>query len=232
VVEDAAALKDYLEKFPAGAKLILQRFVALAGEAAVLYGAFQAMAGASSRDAEIFSACRGRWAATLRELIGRDPRTRRRARLHLGLDQSHLGCARGALDGVPARGEPVRLALIGSRRAAALYRDASACITPALEARLAAVFASMPEFHYGQLNLRFQSIEKLGCGEGFAIVGIKGVGSELIDVWDPSLSVAQTYRRMFARQRLLFAIGPPIGRAASSPPSWASFSAVSPSRPT
>jgi hypothetical protein len=99
------------------------------------------------------------------------------------------------------------LALIGSRRAAAIYRDASACITPALEARLAAVFASMPEFHYGQLDLRFQSIEKLRCGEGFAIVGIKGVGSELIDVWDPSLSVAQAYRRMFARQRLLFAIG-------------------------
>ena len=208
LVEDAAALKDYLEKFPAGAKLILQRYVALAGEAAVLYGGVPGHGGRIlSVTLRYFPHVVGDGAATLRELIGRDPRTRRRARLHLGLDQSHLGCARGALDGVPARGEPVRLALIASRRAAALYRDASACITPALEARLAAVFASMPEFHYGQLDLRFQSIEKLGCGEGFAIVGIKGVGSELIDVWDPSLSVAQAYRRMFARQRLLFAIG-------------------------
>jgi len=208
LIEDAAALKIYLEKFPGGAKLILQRYIAFAGEAVVLYGGIPGHGGRIlSVTLRYFPHVVGDGVSTLRELIARDPRTRRRARLHLGLDQSHLGCARGVLDGVPARGETVRLALIGNRRAAATYRDASACITPALEARLAAVFASMPEFHYGQLNLRFESIERLCCGEGFSIVGIKGIGSELIDVWDPSLSLPQAYGRLFARQRLLFAIG-------------------------
>jgi hypothetical protein len=208
LIEDAAALNRYLEKFPAGAKLILQRYVAFAGEAAVLYGGVPGEGGRIlALTLRFFPHVVGDGASTLRELIGRDPCARRRARLHLGLDQSHLGCGRGALDSVPARGEPVRLALIGSRRAGALYRDAGACITPALEAKLAAVIASMPEFHYGRLDVRFGSIDKLRRGEDLAIVEINGIGSEAIDAWDPLLSVREAYRRMFARQRLLFAIG-------------------------
>jgi len=57
------------------------------------------------------------------------------------------------------------------------------------------------------LDLRFESIERLRCGEDFSVVGIKGIGRELIEVWDPSLSLPQAYGRLFARQRLLFAIG-------------------------
>ncbi len=208
LIEDATALRDYLATFPAGAKLILQRYVAFAGEAAVLYGRMPGQHGRIlSLTLRYFPHVVGDGTSTLRELIGRDPRTRRRSRLHLGFDASHLGCARGALDGVPACGEPVRLALIGNRRAGALYRDADACITPALEAKLAAVIDSLPEFHYGRLDVRFDSIEELRCGENLAIVEITGIGSEAIDAWDPSLSVPEVYRRIFARQRLLFSIG-------------------------
>src|SRR5205823_181492 len=83
-------------------------------------------------------------ATTLRELIARDPCARRKARLHLGRHQDHLGLDRAALDAVPAQGEIVRLALIGSRRVGALTRDASSSITPALEARIDAIARGMP----------------------------------------------------------------------------------------
>jgi hypothetical protein len=208
LIEDAAALGRYLEKFPAGAKLMLQRWVPFAGEADILLAR---LPGEGARIASLtlryFPHVVGDGAATLRELIGRDPRARWRSRIHLGLDQSHLGCERGALDGVPARGEIVRLAMIGSQRAGALCRDAGADVTPALERKVAAIVQGLPEFHYGRLNVRFGSIDKLRRGEDLAIVDINGIGSEAVDAWDPSLSVTAAYRRMFARQRMLFEIG-------------------------
>jgi len=108
--------------------------------------------------------------ATLRELIARDPRARWRAGLHLGLDHNHLGCDRAALDRVPAVGELVRLALIASRRAGALCRDASHAITPALEQKIAAVVDTMPEFHYGRFDLRFATMDKLARSKSGQVV--------------------------------------------------------------
>jgi membrane protein DedA with SNARE-associated domain len=208
LIDGAAALKRYLATFPAGAKLIMQRYVPLAGEAAVLYARMPGQGGRIlSLTLKYFPHVVGDGASTLRELIVRDPRLRGHAALYLGQEQSHLGCARAALDGVPERGELVRLALIGNRRAGALHRDATASVTPALEAKIAALADSMPDFHYGRLDLRFESIDKLCGGEDIAVLGISGVGGDAGDTWDPTLSLAEAYRRLFARQRLQFAIG-------------------------
>ena len=208
LIADSRALKSYLEKFPAGAKLILQRYVPHAGEADVLFARLPGEPGRIlSLTLRYFPHVVGDGVASLRELIARDPRARWRAGVHLGLDHNHLGCDRVALDRVPAPGELVRLALIASRRAGALCRDASHAITPALERRIAAVVATMPEFHYGRFDLRFATMDKLARAEDLVIVEIGGIGSEAADAWDPALSLVETYRRMFAQQRLLFAIG-------------------------
>src|SRR5207253_3675040 len=66
---------------------------------------------------------------------------------------------------------------------------------------------SMPEFHYGRFDLRFESIEALRRGEDFSIVEINGIGSEAIHAWDPAASVGETYRRLFDQQRVMFMIG-------------------------
>jgi membrane protein DedA with SNARE-associated domain len=205
---DSAALRDYLATFPNGAKLMLQRYVPFAGEADVLYaripGARRRILSLSLR---YFPHVVGDGTSTLRQLIGRDPRARWCAGVHLGLDPSHLGCDRAALDRVPTCGEVVRLALIGSRRAGALHRDAGDAITPALEEKLTAIAESMPEFHYGRFDVRFESMDKLRRGEDLAILQINGIASEAGDAFDPTLSVRETYRRLFAQQRILFAIG-------------------------
>ena len=208
LIADAAALRDYLERFPGGAKLILQRYVPFCGEADVIYARMPGERGRIlSLTLRYVPHVVGDGAATVRELIARDPRLSRRAALYLGQDQSHLGCDRAALERVPAPGELVRLALIASRRAGALCRDARAAITPALEARIAAIVDDMADFHYGRFDLRFESMDKLARAEDLTIVAIGGVGSEPADAFDPALSLAETYRRLFARQRILFAIG-------------------------
>jgi len=208
LLDDAAALRRYLERFPGGAKLILQRYVAWAGEAVVHYSR---MPGEGGRTLSLtLRTCPhvvGDGVATLRDLIGRDRRVRAYSALFLGHDPSHLGHDRAALDRIPEQGETVRLALIGSRRVGARHRDAQALVTPALEARIAAIVDAMPDLHYGRLGLRFGSLDALARGEDLVVINIGGIGGDADDAWDPALPLREAWRRQFARQRLLFALG-------------------------
>jgi membrane protein DedA with SNARE-associated domain len=88
-----------------------------------------------------------------------------------------------------------------------LCRDARRHITPALEARIDAIARSMREFHYGEFHLRFASTDELMRGEDLSIVEIKGVDGRINHAWDPSLPVAEVYRRLIDRQRIMFLIG-------------------------
>ena len=179
LVEDAAALRRYLEKFPGGAKLILQRYVPWAGEAVVHYARMPGEGGRIlSLTLRSFPHVIGDGAATVRELVARDRRLRRHAALFLGHDPSHLGHDRAALDRVPEGGENVRLSLIGSRRAGARQRDASELVTPALAARIGGIVDGMPEVHYARLNLRFGSREALSRGEDVVVIDIGGIAGD------------------------------------------------------
>jgi membrane protein DedA with SNARE-associated domain len=243
LVEDAAALRRYLEKFPGGAKLILQRYVAWAGEAVVHYSRtpeahvpanWTPVRQQEHAQTRGLTACsdsegttehalkRGRilsltlricpnvvgdGVATLRDLVARDRRLRRHSAHFLGHDPSHLGHDRAALGRVPREGEIVRLALIGSRRVGARHRDASGLVTPALEARIAAIVDGMPDVHYARLGLRFGSLDALARGEDVVVIDVGGIGGNADDAWDPALPLREAWRRQFARQRLLFALG-------------------------
>lgn len=206
-IDEPAQLADYLTGFPADCRLMLQRYVPYAAEAAVLYARLpgEATGRVLSLTLRYFPHVVGNGRSTVRELIRRDARASWKSDLHLGVDPTHRGIC--DLDRVPACGEVVQIALIGNQRAGALYRDGSAHITPALEQRFDAIACSMTEFHYGRFDLRFDSIAALMRGEGLAILEINGIGGEGIDCWDPRLSVREVYRRLTEQQRLLFEIG-------------------------
>ena len=63
----------------------------------------------------------------------------------------------------------------------------------------------------------------LRAAQDFSIVEINGIGGEGIDAWDASLSVRETYRRLFAQQRFLFAIGDASRARGVAPPAVADF---------
>ena len=208
-LDNEAALTSYLQRFPAGARLILQRHVPYAGEAAVLYARGPGLQAGriESLAFRYFPHVVGDGRSTVRELIRSDPRTRWKMRLHLGEDRSHRGPTQRQLGRVPDAGEVVQIAFISNQRAGGLYRDAHRYITTALQDRFDRIARSMPEFHYGRFDIRFESTDALMRGENFSIVEINGIGGEAIDVWDPQLPVMETYRRLIAQQRLLFQIG-------------------------
>ncbi|GAC1624900.1 MAG: hypothetical protein NVS9B10_11350 [Nevskia sp.] len=201
-IDSAQALADYLAAFPAGARLLLQAYVAHAGEAGVFYvrepGAPTGrITGLALRQ---FPQVVGDGLHTIAELIAADARLRR-----LGRDGLHQ-LAYAAAE-IPEAGRAVRLATIGSTRVGGLYRNGEALITPALTAAIDAIAQDMRDFHFGRFDLRFESAALLREGRGFRIIEVNGAGSEAIEAWDPALSPLAAFRRIFAKQALLFRIG-------------------------
>lgn len=199
LVADAEQLDAYIAGFPADQTIVLQEYLAEEGEAGIFYArdpdaAQGRIIGLALR---YFPSVTGDGVATIDALIARDPRAGRVRRAGHGL----------AVDGarVPAAGELVRLATIGSTRVGGLYRDGSACITEALSARIDGIARDMDQFHFGRFDVRFGDLEDLRAGR-VRIMEVNGAGSEAIEAWDPAFGLGRALRIIFAKQRTLFAI--------------------------
>lgn len=202
LVRDLGQMVSYLEGFPAGARLILQRYVAFEAEAGVFYVRMpgEAKGRIVSLTLKYFPYVYGDGRSTLRDLILADPRAGRVSHLYLPRHANRL-------DHVPEAGEPVRLAFAGSHSRGSIFRNGSHLVTPAMTDRFDAIARSMPEFWFGRFDIRFADIARLQAGEDFTIVEVNGAGAEMTHVWDRSTSLRQARRDIMEQYRLLFAIG-------------------------
>ena len=225
LVPDPEALRAYIEAFPDGETIILQQNIPYDGEAGVFYirDPDEAEGRVSSLALRYFPYVVGDGCRTVRELILREPRANWKADLHLGRLKEHRGLASERPDYVPATGEVVRLAFIGSIRVGGLYRDGRTYVTSALERRFDAIARSIPEFYFGRFDIRFNSLERLQLGEDFAIIEINGAGAEVIHVWDPNTKLAEVYWTLFDYQKTLFRIGAKNRSRGFKPMSLAEF---------
>ena len=211
-LDDLAALCSYVAAFPVSETIVLQEYLAQENEAGIFYARDPGvehgrLIGLALR---YFPRVSGDGRRTLDQLIASDARARRL----LGSAQ-HEGIKDGAR--IPAAGEVVRLATIGSTRVGGLYKDGGACITPALSAAIDAIARDMPRFYCGRFDVRFDSLEDLSAGLGFTIMEINGAGSEAIQAWDPEIGLIEGFRIIFAKQRVLFAIGAANRRGGAQP---------------
>ena len=209
LVEDDRQLARYIESFPEGESYILQRPVLYDGEAGIFYVRIpgEEKGKIYSITLRYFPYVVGDGKSTLRQLIQMDERTKLRADFYLGEKENHLGFAREDLEHIPAGGELIRLAFIGSLRVGGLYRDAGYLITEGLTERFDAIARSMPEFYYGRFDIRFESTDLLKEGKGFRIIEINGAGAEAIQAWDPNVPLFRLYKEFFKAQSLLFRVG-------------------------
>jgi hypothetical protein len=201
-LESLAALRAYAERFPDGEVIVLQQYLADENEAGIFY-ARDPLSGQGrliGLALRYFPRVTGDGASTLGELVKRDARAAR------VLGSPAHACAL-AMDSVPAAGQLVRLATIGSTRVGGLYRDGGALITPELTRAIDAIARDMPQFHFGRFDVRFRSQQELSAGAGFTIMEVNGAGSEAIQAWDPEIGLLEGFGMIFAKQRLLFAIG-------------------------
>ncbi|MFS2166573.1 hypothetical protein [Variovorax sp. Varisp62] len=212
LLSDMAALRAYLAVFPSGETVVLQRYLPQEGEAGIFYARDPVtgegrIIGLALR---YFPRVTGDGRSTVAQLVAADVRARRIAR------SPRHECSVPS-ESVPAAGQQVRLATIGSTRVGGLYRDGAALITSDLVRAIDAIARDMPDFHFGRFDVRYESLRELGAGRGFTIMEINGAGSEAIEAWDPDIGVLQGFRMVFAKQRLLFAIGAAQRKAGVQP---------------
>ena len=201
-IDGMPALLAYLAGFPRGETVVLQEYLPQAGEAGIFY-ARDPVSGAGTiigLALRSFPQVTGDGVHTVAELVAADPRASRTVK------SARHQCAFDA-SAVPAPGESVRLATIGSTRVGGLYRDGAACITPQLVGAIDAIARDMPQFHFGRFDVRFDSLAGLRAGTGLRIMEVNGAGSESIEAWDPGTGLVRGLRTIFRKQALLFAIG-------------------------
>jgi len=201
LVVNIQELSDYLHTFPVDEVVVIQEYLPDDGEAGVFYArhpneAHGQIIGLTLRH---YPQVIGDGKSSISELIQRNPRAQRLFR-----SQQHQ--CNYPTDDIPAEGQVVRLATIGSTRVGGLYQDGARYITPPLTQAFDAIARDMPHFYFGRFDVRFSSLAELSNGQQFKIMEINGAGSEAIQAWDPDTSLFRAFRIIFAKQRLLFAI--------------------------
>ncbi|HZG08145.1 MAG TPA: hypothetical protein VEZ70_04095 [Allosphingosinicella sp.] len=211
-------LEKYLQAFPVGERLLLQRMVDQEGEAGIFYIRLP-----GEERGEIFSLTLkyfpyviGDGASTLEQLIMADPRAGALSHLYLPRHADWLNM-------VLERGHPFRLAFAGSHSRGAIFRDGTHLVTEALRARIDEIARSIPEFWFGRFDLRFADIEELRRGEGFTIVECNGAGAEATHIWDARVRLGDAYRTLFKQFALLWTIGARNRSRGFRPESWRAF---------
>jgi hypothetical protein len=202
LVRSAADLSAYLQAFPAGASLLLQRLVPFEGEAGIFYcrRPGETRGRIISITLKYFPYVTGDGQRTLRRLILDDPRAGKLSHLYLKRHTARL-------DEVPAAGESIRLAFAGSHSRGAIFRNGTHLVTPEMEATFDDIAQRLPEFHFGRFDVRFERFAELQQGRGFSIVEINGAGAESTHIWDRRTGLLQAWRDLMRQYRWLFEIG-------------------------
>jgi hypothetical protein len=218
LMRSPADVTAYLQAFPAGATLLLQRLVPFEGEAGIFYcrRPGQAQGRIVSITLKYFPHVIGDGKRTLRQLIVDDPRAGKLQHLYL---KRHVQ----RLDSVPAQGEAIRLAFAGSHSRGAIFRNGTTLVTPQMEAAFDAIAQRMPEFHFGRFDVRFADFAEVQRGSGFTIVEVNGAGAESTHIWDRSTSLLQAWRDLMRQYRWLFEIGAANRKRGFAVMRWADF---------
>jgi hypothetical protein len=192
----------YLSEFPSGERLVLQEFVSHEGEAGIFYLRHpdEPCGRITSITLKHAPVLVGDGRSSLRQLIHADPRAGRVPHLYLPRLARRL-------DSVPRQGERVRLVFVGNHCKGSIFQDGTRLATAALTEALERIARSMPHFHFGRIDVRFESLPALLRGEGFRIIEINGAGSEATHIWDPATSLWQAWRAQFFHYAAAFRIG-------------------------
>jgi len=168
---------------------------------------------------KIMTSVTGDGARTLEELILDDDRA--------NLSQSHFRkIHHDSLANVPAAGEKVTLAKLGSHCRGALFLNGAALITPALEAEIERIARTFEGFYFGRFDLRCPDEASLRRGEGIRLIELNGVTSEATHIYHPHTPLIEGYRTLIRQWRHAYDLG--IANAANGArvSTWREFAGI------
>ena len=214
LIANQQQLQAYLRAFPKGRDFLIQKLAPYHAEAGVFYvrqpGA--AAGTVTSITLKYQPVLLGDGKKKLAELIASDTRARKLSEVYGKRLQAQL--AR-----VPAKGEAVVLGFAGSHARGSIFRNGNQYISPAFTAAIDDVMRDFPEFHYGRLDIKFESIEALKCGKSFVIIEVNGASSEATHIWDSRTRLSDVFFTLFWQYRTLFSIGQQLRHTGHKVPS-------------
>jgi hypothetical protein len=206
-------LARYLDEFPRGERLLLQELVDHEAEAGIFYVRLpgEATGRITSITLKHAPVLVGDGRSTLRDLVLADPRSGQVPHLYLPRLKYRL-------HEVPRQGERVRLVFVGNHCKGSIFENGAHLVTPALTETFESIARAIPGYHFGRIDVRFESLPRLARGEGFRIIEINGAGSEATHIWDPRTTLREAWQAQFFHYGAAFRIGA-ANRAAGHPAS-------------
>ncbi len=202
LIHNREELDAYFKAFPSNETIMLQHYVRKSNEAGIFYVRHpnEPVGKITSLTIKQPPIVVGDGRSTLRNLILADER----ARLvpHLYLDR-----LAGRLDLIPSQGETIQLVFVGNHCKGSIFEDGGDLITPALTQAIQVLADAIPEFYFGRIDVRFDSIAALRLGVGFQVIEINGAGSEATHIWDPRTKLMHAWRTQFYHYGMAFRIG-------------------------
>ena len=200
-VRTEVELQTYLEEFPTGAKLILQRLIDEPGEAGIFYVRLpsESVGRITSVTLKHFPSVVGDGKSNVRELIQKDKRASHIALLYFKRHKEQLGA-------VLKEGEELRLVTVGNHVKGARFTNGASSITPQMVEVFDRIAKEIPEFRYGRFDVRFPTLEHLQKGE-FTILEYNGASSEPTHIWDKDEKILDAYKAYLSSIHSLFVIG-------------------------
>ncbi len=180
---------------------LLQEFIDLPKEIGVFFVRIpgEAKGKVTGIVAKEFLTVRGNGKSTLVDLLEENPR------FHFQLsalkkeyaDQWHT---------VLENGEEMNLVPYGNHCRGTKFIDAGNMINTKIEDVFNHICLQIPEFYYGRLDLKFNTIEELEQGKKFSIIELNGAGSEPTHIYDPTHTIFYAWKEIKRHFGLLYTV--------------------------
>ncbi|TRX35498.1 D-alanine--D-alanine ligase [Flavobacterium sp. ZT3R18] len=188
-IETPADLKQYAEK--AHFDFIVQDLIPYENEVGVFYVRYphEKEGRITGIVAKEFLIITGNGVATIEELI------KKNARYELQLKVLKQEYGSKLLEILPM-GEKVNLVPYGNHARGAKFLDGSHWVTPKLTATFNEMCVQIPGFHFGRLDIMYDTFEALEQGKNFSVVELNGAASEPTHIYDPRHSLFFAWKEL------------------------------------
>lgn len=110
------------------------------------------------------------------------------------------------LNAILPKKETLNLVPFGNHARGSKFTDVAYRITDKLTESINAICLQIPDFHFGRLDIMFNSWEDLEQGENFSIIELNGAGSEPTHIYDPQHSIFFAWKEIIRHYDILYKI--------------------------
>ncbi|MEM9361033.1 MAG: D-alanine--D-alanine ligase [Bacteroidota bacterium] len=101
------------------------------------------------------------------------------------------------------QGKEFILVPFGSHTRGAEFRDVTHLVNDGILETIDGVCSKVEGFHYGRLDVLYNSLEELSKGEKFSIIEINGAGGEPTHIYDPKHSIFYAWKEIFKHWKMM-----------------------------